>query len=79
MTAVLCRTIPRSAQLCFAAFGSPSLLPWQMNNTFIIVLFLLVLPRNALILQGISRIFCYALELQIVANQSKIEQVGTAC
>ena len=28
------------------------MLPWQTNNIFIIVLFLLVLPRNALLCKG---------------------------
>mgnify|MGYP007104504595 CR=1 FL=1 len=57
-------------------------LPWQINSIFIIVLFLLVLLRNALFCNGF-RGFCdvldFALKLQIVANQSKIEQVITTC
>ena len=28
------------------------ILPWQMNSIFIIILFLLVLPRNALFCKG---------------------------
>ena len=32
--------------------GFDSVLPWQMNSTFIIVLFLLVLPGNALFCKG---------------------------
>ena len=33
-------------------FHCREILPWQMNNTFIIVLFLLDLPRNALFCKG---------------------------
>ena len=46
-------------------------LPWQMNSTFIIVLFLLVLPQNALFCKD-SWEFCDVLDftpkLQIVVN-----------
>ena len=53
-----------------------------MKSTFIIILFLLVLPRNALFCKGF-RGFCdvldFALKLQIVANQSKTLQVVTTC
>ena len=39
--------------LDFKAFQTKvRVLPWQMNNIFIIVLFLLVLPRNALFCKG---------------------------
>ena len=57
-------------------------MPWQMNNTFIIVLFLLVLHRNALVCKGFREFYNvldFALKLQIVANQSKIEHVVTTC
>ena len=49
----------------------PKALPWQTNSTFIIVLFLLVLPRNALFYKD-SWEFCDVLDftpkLQIVVN-----------
>ena len=32
--------------------GERQMLPWQMKRTFIIVLFLLVLPGNALFCEG---------------------------
>ncbi len=44
--------MPYSAPLCKALHYSKTGVPWQMNNIFIIVLFLLVLPRSALFLQG---------------------------
>jgi len=50
-----------------------------MNSIFIIVLFLLELPQNALFCEGFRGLWLYALKLQIVANQSKIEQVVTTC
>ena len=37
-------------------------LPWQMNNTFIIVLFLLDLPRKCPVLQGIPGVLWFALK-----------------
>ena len=33
--------------------GERQMLPWQINKTFIIVLFLLELPRNALFCKGL--------------------------
>ena len=50
-----------------------------MNSIFIIVLFLLVLPRNALFCEGFLGFFLFVLKLQIVANQNRIEQVITTC
>ena len=38
-----------------SAIGERQILPWQMNSTFIIVLFLLDLPRNALFCKGFRR------------------------
>ena len=35
--------------------GERQMLPWQMKSIFIIVLFLLVLPRNALFCKGFRR------------------------
>lgn len=43
-----CHILPYSAPLCKALHYSKTGVPWQMKNTFIIVLFLLKLPRNAL-------------------------------
>lgn len=40
--------MPRFAAMCNVLFKCHRTLPWQMNSIFIIVLFLLVLPRNAL-------------------------------
>nr|DAF24224.1 MAG TPA: hypothetical protein [Caudoviricetes sp.] len=49
--------IPCSAPLCAIVHSFPTDLPWQMKSTFIIVLFLLVLPRNALFCEGF-RVSC---------------------
>ena len=53
-----------------------------MKSTYIIVLFLLVLPRNSLFCKG-SWEFCdvldFAPKLQIVANQIRTLQVVTTC
>ena len=54
----------------------PKALPWHTNSILIIVLFLLVLPRNALFCKFFLQ---NALKLQIVANQSKIEHIVTTC
>ena len=35
-----------------SAMGERQMLPWQMNNTFIIVAFLLNLPGNSLFCEG---------------------------
>ena len=42
--------IPNSAQVCEGMIYSKTGVPWQIKSTLIIVLFLLVLPRNALFL-----------------------------
>ena len=42
-----CHIFPYSAPLCKALHYSKTGVPWQINSIFIIVLFLLVLPRNA--------------------------------
>ena len=58
------------------------MLPWQMKSIFIIVLFLLELPRNALVCKGFREFYNvldFALKLQIVANQSKMEHIVTTC
>ena len=65
-----------------SAMGERQMLPWQMKSTFIIVLFLLVLPRNALFCKGFWLFCCdlvFALKLQIMANQSRIKQIVTTC
>src|SRR5699024_1487858 len=57
-------------------------LPWHTKSTLIIVLFLLVLPRNALFCKGFREFCCwfdFALKCVIVANQSKVEHVVTTC
>ena len=51
------------------------MLPWQMKSTLIIVLFLLDLSRNAMFCKGFWDYGDYALKLQNVANQSRIEQL----
>ena len=53
-----------------------------MKSILIIALFLLNLPRNALFCKGFWLFCCdlvFALKLQIMANQSKIEQDITTC
>jgi hypothetical protein len=50
-----------------------------MKSIFIIVLFLLELPRNALVLQGISGICKMCVWDGILAKQGKMEQVITTC
>ena len=74
--------MPYSAPVCEDMHYHKTRVPWQMKSTFIIVLFLLVLPRNALFYK-VFWLFCcdlvFALKLQIMANQSKIEQVVTTC
>ena len=53
-----------------------------MKSILIIVLFLLVLPRNALFCKGFREFCCwfdFALKCVIVANQSKVEHVVTTC
>ncbi len=46
--AVFLHIMPYSAHLCKVLHYSKTGVPWQMKSTFIIVLILLVLPRNAL-------------------------------
>ena len=46
--AVFRHLMPHSAPLCKSLHHSRTGVPWQMNSTFIIVLVLLDLPRNAL-------------------------------
>lgn len=48
--------MPYSAPLCKALHYSKTGLPWQMKRTFIIVLFLLNLPGNALFCEGFRRV-----------------------
>ena len=49
--------LPCVAPLCEDMHYHKTGVPWQMNSTFIIVLFLLVLTRNALFCKGF-REFC---------------------
>jgi len=49
--------LPCVAPLCEDMHYHKTGVPWQMNNTFIIVLFLLDLPRNALFCKGF-RVSC---------------------
>ena len=44
--------MPRFAAMCNVLFKCHRTLPWQMKSTFIIVLFLLVLPQKALFCKG---------------------------
>ena len=48
--------LPYSAPLCKALHYSKTGVPWQMKSIFIIVLFLLVLPGNALFCEGFRRV-----------------------
>jgi len=48
--------LPRVAPVCEGLHYHKTGVPWQMKSILIIVLFLLALPRNALVLQGISGI-----------------------
>ena len=47
-----CHILPCVAPVCEGMHYHKTGVPWQMNNTFIIVLFLLDLPRNALFCKG---------------------------
>ena len=49
--------LPRVAPVCEGMHYHKTGVPWQMKSTFIIVLFLLVLPRNALFCEGF-RVSC---------------------
>ena len=44
--------LPRVAPVCEGMHYHKTGMPWQINSTFIIVLFLLVLPGNALFCKG---------------------------
>nr|DAZ60700.1 MAG TPA: hypothetical protein [Caudoviricetes sp.] len=44
--------LPCVAPVCECLHYHKTGVPWQMNSIFIIVLFLLVLPRNALFCKG---------------------------
>ena len=44
--------LPCVAQVCEGMHYHKTGVPWQMNSIFIIVMFLLVLPRNALFCKG---------------------------
>ena len=48
----ICLIMPCLAQVCERLRSHTTDLPWQTKSTFIIVLFLLVLPRNALFCKG---------------------------
>ena len=48
----LCHIMPCVAQVCKGMIYSKTGVPWQIKSTFIIVLVLLVLPRNALFCKG---------------------------
>ena len=65
--------IPCSAPLCAIVHSFPTDLPWQMKSTFIIVLFLLVLPRNALFCEGF-RVSC-----SLLWNYRKSGQNPASC
>lgn len=47
-----CHIMPYSAPVCESMHYHKTGVPWQMKSTLIIVLFLLVLPRNALFCKG---------------------------
>ena len=49
--------LPCIAPVCEGMHYHKTWVPWQMKSTFIIVLFLLVLPRNALFFEGF-RVSC---------------------
>ena len=67
--------LPCVAPVCESMHYHKTGVPWQMNNTFIIVLFLLNLPRNALFCMGFggscSLLWNYIL-WQIRARLSKL-------
>lgn len=48
----ICLIMPCLAQVCERLRSHTTDLPWQTKSTFIIVLFLLILPRNALFCKG---------------------------
>jgi len=50
-----------------------------MKSIFIIVLFFLDLPRNALVCKKFGGYLDFALKYAIVANQSKVVHVVTTC
>ena len=67
-------------KLWFISISSCPLNPAVADeSTFIIVLFLLVFAPECPVLQEFSGLLWYALNLQIVANQSRIKQVVTTC
>ena len=52
----ICLIMPCLAQVCERLRSHTTDLPWQTKSTFIIVLFLLVLPRNALFCKSLSKL-----------------------
>ena len=71
----ICLIMPCLAQVCERLRSHTTDLPWQTKSTFIIVLFLLVLPRNALFCKifwnSCSLLWNYRL-WQIIARLSKL-------
>ena len=74
--------MPCVAPVCEGMHYHKTGVPWQMKSTFIIILFLLVLSRNALFCK-VFWLFCcdlvFALKLQIMSDQSRPLQVVTTC
>ena len=52
---IACHILPCVAPVCEGMHYHKTGVPWQTNSIFIIVLFLLVLPRNALFCKGFQR------------------------
>ena len=66
-----CHVLPRVAPVCEGMHYHKTGVPWQMNSIFIIVLFLLVLPRNALFCEGFRGFVKYVFLLASWQNRAR--------